>query len=103
MRQNQQIPGILALNIAMLLPLGDRSHRCSTMVVVIIGEEVAVVIVVCCWVALVEEHKVKEFLSGRSARFAWKLTSHSALDLQALFDKCFNSSKDYKYQHHWDA
>jgi hypothetical protein len=52
---------------------------------------------------LVEEHKVEEFLSGRSARFARKLTRHSTLELQALVNECCNDSKDYKYQHHCNA
>ncbi len=52
---------------------------------------------------LVEERKVEEFLAGRSARFAWKLTRHSALELRALVDKCRDGSKDYEYRHHCDA
>ncbi len=32
-------------------------------------------------VALVEERKIEEFLSGRSTRFTWKLTRHSMLEL----------------------
>ncbi len=43
---------------------------------------------------LVEERKVEESLAGRSARFAWKLTRHSALELRALVDECCNGSKD---------
>jgi hypothetical protein len=54
--------------------------------------------------ALVEEHKVEEFLSGRRARFTRKLIRHSTLELQALFDKkCCNGSKDYEYQYHCNA
>jgi hypothetical protein len=67
MRHCWRIPGILALNIAMLLLPDNRSHRCSTMVVVIIVEEVVVVIVVRRHAVLVEEHKVEEFLLGRNA------------------------------------
>jgi hypothetical protein len=52
---------------------------------------------------LVEECKVEEFLVGRSARFAPKLTRHSALELRALVDECRNGSKDYEYRHHRDA
>ena len=52
---------------------------------------------------LVEECKVEEFLAGRSARFAWKLTRHSALELRALVDECCDGSEDYKYRHHRDA
>jgi hypothetical protein len=52
---------------------------------------------------LVEERKVEEFLAGRSARFAPKLTRHSALELRALVDECCNRSKDYEYQHHRNA
>ena len=46
---------------------------------------------------LVEERKVEEFLSGRSARFARKLTRHSALELRALIDECRDGSEDYEY------
>jgi hypothetical protein len=87
----------------MPLPPDDRSHCCSMVVVAIIREEVVFVIVVCCCSALVEECSVEEFLSGRTMRFAWKLTRHSTLELQALFDECHNSSKDYKYQRQRDA
>jgi hypothetical protein len=73
------------------------------LVVVVLGEEVIVIIVVPHCAALVEEHKVEEFLLGRNARFAWKLTRHSTLELQALFNQCCNGSEDYKYQHHCDA
>jgi hypothetical protein len=52
---------------------------------------------------LVEECKVEEFLAGRSARFARKLTRHSALELRALVDECRNGSKDYEYRHHRNA
>ncbi len=52
---------------------------------------------------LVEERKVEEFLVGRSARFARKLTRHSALELRALVDECRDGSKDYEYRHHRDA
>jgi len=46
---------------------------------------------------LVEERKVMEFLSGRSARFARKLTRHSALELRALIDECRDGGEDYEY------
>ncbi len=52
---------------------------------------------------LVKERKVEEFLAGRSARFARKLTRHSALELRALVDECRDGSKDYEYRHHRDA
>ncbi len=52
---------------------------------------------------LVEERKVEEFLAGRSARFARKLTRHSALELRALVDECPDGSEDYEYRHHRDA
>jgi hypothetical protein len=81
MRRHRQILGILALNIAMLLPLDDRSNCCSTVVVAIVGEEAVVVIIIFCCAALVEECKVEESLLDRNARFPWKLTRHSALKL----------------------
>jgi hypothetical protein len=49
---------------------------------------------------LVEERKVEEFLAGRSARFARKLTRHSALELRALVNECRDGSEDYEYRHH---
>jgi hypothetical protein len=52
---------------------------------------------------LVEERKVEEFLAGRSARFARKLTRHSALELRALVDECHDGSEDYEYRHHRNA
>jgi hypothetical protein len=52
---------------------------------------------------LVEELKVEEFLAGRSARFAPKLTRHSAQELRVLVDECCDGSKDYEYRHHRDA
>jgi hypothetical protein len=52
---------------------------------------------------LVEERKVEEFLAGRSARFARKLTRHSALELRALVDECRDGSEDYEYRHHGKA
>ncbi len=45
---------------------------------------------------LVEERKVEEFLAGRSAIFARKLTRHSALELRALVDECRDGSEDYQ-------
>jgi hypothetical protein len=72
-------------------------------VVAVIRKEVIVVIIVRHCAALVEEHKVEEFLSGRNARFAWTLTRHSMLELQALFEECRNGRKDYKNQHHCNA
>jgi hypothetical protein len=51
----------------------------------------------------VEERKVEEFLAGRSARFARKLTRHSALELRALVEECRDGSEDYKYRHHCNA
>jgi hypothetical protein len=81
MQRHWQIPGILALDIAMLLPPDDRSHHHSMVVVAIVIEEFVVIIVVCCIAALVEKHKVEEFPSGKNTRLAWKLTRHSALEL----------------------
>jgi hypothetical protein len=52
---------------------------------------------------LVEERKVEESLAGRSARFARKLTRHSALELRALVDECRDGSEDYEYRHHRNA
>jgi hypothetical protein len=52
---------------------------------------------------LVEERKVEEFLAGRSAIFARKLTRHSALELRALVNECRDGSEDYEYRHHRDA
>jgi hypothetical protein len=52
---------------------------------------------------LVEERKVEEFLVGRSARFARKLTRHIALELRALVDECRDGSKDNEYRHHRNA
>ncbi len=40
---------------------------------------------------------------AKAARFARKLTRHSALELRALVNECRNGSEYYKYRHHRDA
>ncbi|KAL3822966.1 hypothetical protein ACHAXA_011681 [Cyclostephanos tholiformis] len=49
--------------------------------------------------ALVDERKVNDFLLGRSARFARKLTRHTALELRALVDGCRDGAEDYDCPH----
>jgi hypothetical protein len=46
---------------------------------------------------LVDERRVDDFLSGRSARFARKLTRHTALELRQLVDECRDGTEEYDY------